>query len=185
MENFPVDVSAESKEHGYMYLYGSAVKLIGMLITQLGLTLQRYSFSSTNVKSLVMIPYFKQPLWWAGLVLFYIGNLLDAFALLMVSQSLWVILTPLALVFHVVSMRLFLRHFINRRQTSGCLSIIVGCALGIIFTGRDPFLFDVFLVYDILGVAYIQWTLISIGGLTAILSLWAWQHIGLHTEHPV
>ena len=126
----------------YKWIIGVLLASLSSIISNIGLTLQKLSHKK-NLKLGILKAeehknnYYKDPIWFTGLILIIIGSVADLSALGFAAQSVIAPLGSLTLVSNVLLAPLILNENLDNRDIISTLSIVFGSGLAVAFASHD------------------------------------------------
>ncbi len=109
------------------YVLGILICLIGDVILNLGVNIQKYSHAQNQRLPLEeRHHYLTQWRWWLGMIVFLLGNLGELLALSLISPTLTTPLGSVSLVSNVIFAHLLLREAFDRSMLLATIAIIMG-----------------------------------------------------------
>lgn len=121
-----------------VWIIGVTCASLASFLSTFGVNLQKYSHQQNDrLPKAQQIPYWRQFLWFAGLILLISGTIADMVALAFVAQSLIAPLGSITLIANTMVAPCFLGEVLTNKDIIGTVVTAIGCSLSVAFANHS------------------------------------------------
>jgi len=121
-----------------MWYIGAILSLLGSACSNFGVNIQKLSFMKNDKKpEALQKVYYKDSLWWLGMVTVVFGSIGDFVALSFTGQAIVAQIGATTLVANIFFARVWLKESVSKWDVAGCALIVIGPGLSVGFGNHN------------------------------------------------
>jgi len=148
-----------------IWIIGVTCASLASFLSTFGVNLQKYSHQQNDrLPKAQQVPYWRQFLWAAGLILIISGSIADFVALAFVAQSLIAPLGSITLIANTMVAPCFLGEVLTRKDIIGTVVTAIGCSVSVAFANHSETSYAFRdLMYFFFNPVYLIFFLVTVG----------------------